>query len=114
VYSQCLGSALGIGLILLNTGRDTASLFTFIILVATVDTLVMYLLGALASLVTSTGPLARMATGIADLFTLFAFYGSGLEANAWGLLMIAVGLLVRTATRMLQQGSDLPVRHVAS
>jgi len=48
VYSQCLAGALGIGLILLNSDRSTAGLFTFIILVATVGTLVMYLLGSAA------------------------------------------------------------------
>jgi APA family basic amino acid/polyamine antiporter len=108
VYSQCLGSVLGIGLILLNTGRETVSLFTFIILIATVGTLFMYLLGSVASFVTNTGPLARLAIGIGVLFTFFAFYGSGQEANKWGFVMIAMGLAVRTATRMLQRSSKLP------
>lgn len=103
VYSQCLAGALGAGLILLSSGRGTVSLFTFIILVATVGTLIMYLIGALASFVTTSGLFARAAITIATAFALFAFYGSGLEANAWGSLLLATGLLVRTGTRFAQR-----------
>jgi APA family basic amino acid/polyamine antiporter len=102
VYSQCLAGALGVGLILLSSGRGTVSLFTFIILVATIGTLVLYFIGTLASLVTTPGPLARAAIIVAAVFGLFAFYGSGWEANAWGLLLIVLGLVVRTATRLSQ------------
>lgn len=102
VYSQCLAAALGIGLILVGSGRETVSLFTFIILVSTVGGLVMYLIGVLASFKTSAGGIARAVMALAVTFTLFAFYGSGIEANAWGFLLITVGLAVRAGTRAAQ------------
>jgi len=86
-------------LILLNSSRDTANLFTFVILLATVGTLVMYLLGALGALKTERGFRTRLIIMIGTVFALFGFYGSGWEANAWGLALITVGLVVRTGTR---------------
>ena len=102
VLSQCLAGALAVTLILLNSSRDTANLFTFIILLATVGTLVMYLVGALGGLKTADGFQTRLFIMIGIVFALFAFYGSGWEANAWGLVLIAVGLAVRTVTRALR------------
>jgi APA family basic amino acid/polyamine antiporter len=99
VLSQCVAGALATTLILLNSSRETAGLFTFIILLATVGTLVMYLLAALGALNTAPGLRTRLIIIVGTLFALFAFYGSGWEANAWGLALIAVGLAVRAMTR---------------
>lgn len=107
VYSQCLVGALGVALLLLNSNRDTVSLFTFIILVSTVGTLVMYLIGALASFFATPTVVGRVVISIGTAFALFAFYGSGFEANAWGLLLIVVGLVVRTGTRLAQARQTL-------
>ena len=102
VYSQCLAAALGIALVLLASGRDTASMFTFIILVATVGTLVMYIIGALASFSTSSSLGTRLVLAASLAFALFAFYGSGLEASAWGLVLVASGLIIRTGTHIVR------------
>jgi APA family basic amino acid/polyamine antiporter len=102
VLSQCFASALAVTLIVLNSSRDTASLFTFIILLATVGTLVMYLLGALGALKMAGSTRVRLVVAIGTVFALFAFYGSGWEANAWGLVLITLGLAVRTVTRLLR------------
>jgi APA family basic amino acid/polyamine antiporter len=99
VLSQCLAGALAITLILLNSSRETATLFTFVILLATVGTLVMYLLAALGALKTASGLWTRLIIMIGTIFALFAFYGSGWEANGWGLVLIFVGLAVRAMTR---------------
>ena len=99
VCAQCLSGALAAGLILLNSSRDTASLFTFIILVSLVGTLYMYLIGAAAALRNTRGVAGRVLVALGLAFVLFAFYGSGLEANAWGMLLIAIALMVRAATR---------------
>src|SRR5262245_7786978 len=102
VYAQCLSGALAAGLIILNSSRDTASLFTFIILVSLVGTLYMYLIGAAAALRVTRGVAGRILVMLGLVFVLFAFYGAGLAANAWGLLLIAIALVVRTATRFAQ------------
>ena len=100
VYSQCLGAALGIVMIILSSNRETGNVFTFIALVSTVGTLVTYLLGALAALYSKSSLPARTVMLLGTAFALFAFYGAGAEANAWGMLLIGVGLAVRLATRL--------------
>lgn len=102
VYSQCLAGFLGVALILLNSGKETIGLVTFIALVASVGSLVLYLIGALASLIRTEGLMARSAIIVAAAFALFAFYGSGLEVDAWGLLLVVTGLAVRTTMRLAQ------------
>jgi len=99
VFSHCFAGALGVGLILLNANRSTASLFTFIVLVSTVGTLLMYVIGSVGAFVRSIRRWERLIMGGGILFALFAFYGAGFEASAWGVLLVLVGVLVRSATR---------------
>lgn len=99
IICQLFCAALSIGLILINTGRDTVGLFNFIILLGTSATLWLYVAGALAALRTrpSASKVAIIAVGL--LFAIFAFYGAGMEANLWGLALMAVGLAIRTLMR---------------
>jgi APA family basic amino acid/polyamine antiporter len=101
VIAQLVGSTLTILLILANSSRATASLFMFLILLSTAATLVLYAVGALAAWKRSPGAGQRAAIVIALLFILFAFYGIGWEANGWGLVLIAIGIVVRMALRRL-------------
>jgi APA family basic amino acid/polyamine antiporter len=114
VASQLLASALTIILILLNTSKTTAELFTFIILLATTATLFVYIVGALAALRTSPPVAAKLLIAVSVLFSLFAFYGAGAEANLWGLVLLAIGLALRTAMRRLSsRGGSSPAAAVA-
>jgi APA family basic amino acid/polyamine antiporter len=87
-------------LLLLASNQDAASIFTFIVLVTTVGNLVMYLLAAIASFLALRSIPGRVVIVLGGAFTLFAFYGAGFEANAWGLLLVVAGLVVRSATRV--------------
>ena len=59
--------------------------------------LVVYLAGALSAWRLSTSLRPRAVVIVALLFILFAFYGSGAEADLWCLALLAIGLAVRTA-----------------
>jgi APA family basic amino acid/polyamine antiporter len=107
VAAQIVGSALSVLLILANSSRATASLFTFIILMSTAAVLVVYLAGALSAWRMSPAPLARAAIIAALLFILFAFYGTGAKAGLWSLVLLAIGLAVRVITHRL--GSPRPI-----
>ena len=96
VVSQLASSAIVVLLVLFNTSRTTAGLFQFVVLLSTVAVLVVYLIGSLAALRLRPGPLAALPIVIGIGFALFAFYGSGLEANLWGLALLAAGLGIRT------------------
>jgi len=101
VVAQIVGSALSALLILANSSRASAGLFTFIILLSTAAVLVVYLAGALSAWRLTTAPLARVTILVALLFIGFAFYGTGAEASLWSLALLAIGLAVRTIMRGL-------------
>jgi APA family basic amino acid/polyamine antiporter len=113
VNSQVVSSALTILLILANSSRNTANLFTFIILLSTAAVLVVYFTGALAAWRLSSSLSARSAVIIALLFTLFALYGSGAEADLWCLVLLAIGLAVRAVMHRLNSRATIPVLEVA-
>lgn len=95
VVAQLLATVLTIVLVLFNTSKSTAELFIFVSLLTTTSTLVVYVIGALTALRTRPSPAAILAIVASILFSLFAFYGAGLEANLWGLVLLAVGLAIR-------------------
>lgn len=95
VISVLLAAVLTVLLILSNTSRSTAQLFIFVSLLTTTATLVVYLIGGIAALRRSPSTAAAVAIGVGILFSLFAFYGAGLEANMWGLALLTAGLIIR-------------------
>jgi basic amino acid/polyamine antiporter, APA family len=113
VVSQLLASALAIVLVLSNTSKSTAELFIFVSLLTTSATLVVYTLGALAALRGRPSVLATAAIAVSLLFSLFAFYGAGLEIDLWGLVLIAIGLIVRGLMRRLNFPGSNPAMAAA-
>jgi APA family basic amino acid/polyamine antiporter len=109
VAAQIVGSMLSVLLILANSSRAGAGLFTFIILLSTASVLVVYLAGALSAWRLSATFAARAAVILALLFILFAFYGSGKEADLWGLALLAIGLAVRAVMRLLDRPGPAPI-----
>jgi APA family basic amino acid/polyamine antiporter len=101
VGAQIAGSMLSVLLILANSSRATANLFTFIILLSTAAVLVVYLAGALSAWRMSPTPSARAVIMLAVLFILFALYGTGAEAGMWSLVLLAIGLAVRAVMHRL-------------
>jgi basic amino acid/polyamine antiporter, APA family len=102
VFAQLTASGLTIALILANSSRASASLFTFLILLTTAAVLVVYLAGTVAAWrLTATLP-AKAALVGAFLFIAFAAYGSGLEPILWCLILLGAGLLARAVLHRLQ------------
>ena len=66
VAAQILSAAIAVVLVGLNTSRTTAGMFTFVILLSTSSTLVLYLFGDLAALKANTSPVATvvLASGL--------------------------------------------------
>ena len=96
-------------LVLSNTSKSTVQLFIFVSLLATIGSLALYLVGALAALRIGTRGIARAVIGLGVVFSLFAFYGAGLEANLWGLALILAGLAVRLICRLRLRAGKLSV-----
>lgn len=99
LVSQLIGVALTSLLVLANLTRDTGGLFTFLVLLTTSATLWLYLAGAIAALTMRPGRASIAAIAVGLLFIGFAFYGSGAEANLWGLALMGIGLAVHLVMR---------------
>ena len=91
LYAQLLGTGLASALILANMSKGTADLFTFVALLTASATLWLYLASSLAALKQRPKGLALLFVLAGLAFTLFAFYGSGAEANLWSLALLAAG-----------------------
>src|SRR4249919_1135613 len=100
----CISSALVTILVLMNYRKSMVEIFTFMILLSTTATLVLYLLCALAVLVlmgngklVATGPnagLLAVAGVLGTGYALWTLVGAGQEAVLWGLVLFAVAVPV--------------------
>lgn len=109
VFAQIAASVIAILLVMANMSRDTAGLFTFVILLATSATLWLYLAGAIAALQQRPPTVAAVVIFVGIIFTAFAFYGSGAEANLWSLALLGTGLAIRVIMRQLNSRVTSPV-----
>jgi len=104
VFGLVVSSILATGLMALNYTATLVEQFTFIILLATLSTLVPYAFSALSQLVLFSrgrgrvsgerlkGPVAVAV--LALLYSIWAIVGSGINIILWGLVLLAGGLPV--------------------
>jgi APA family basic amino acid/polyamine antiporter len=92
-----IAGGLSTALIALNYTRGLVDLFTFIILLATLSTLVPYVFCSLAELVTPGGArqgAGRLVGAFAFLYAFVAVIGAGAEVVYWGFVLLIAGLPV--------------------
>ena len=106
VAAQVLGSVIAIVLILANASKATVNLFNFALLLSTASVLFLYLAGALAAWKENTAIGARLVVIVAIGFIIFAFWGAGREADAWGLVLLVVGYALRLVTHRTGSRGD--------
>ena len=105
VRAQLLSSGLSIALVAANYTRGLTELFAFMALLATVATLVLYLIAALSALrLMWTGQMQRgfmiVITLIGVAYSVWTFYGAGRDANLWGLLLLMSAIPVWFGMRL--------------
>ena len=100
VAGLVIGGILATSLISMNYTRGLVELFTFIILLATLSTLVPYAFCSLAGFMTDLEPKRTPALGpsivaaLAFGYALWAIGGAGAEVVYWGFLLLIAGLPV--------------------
>ncbi len=109
VISQFVATALSILLVVSNTSKSTVGLFVFVSLLSATASLVVYVIGALAALRIPASAPAIFVISVSILYSLFGFYGAGLESNVWGLVLLLLGLAVRWVCRLRVGVLKLPV-----
>lgn len=96
--AQLLSTGLATLLVLVNQSRGLAALFTFMVLVTTSINIVFYATGVAAALKLArqgrlaASPAFLAVAGLGLAFSLWAFYGAGIEASLWSLGMTAAGI----------------------
>lgn len=111
VYAQVLGCSLSVALIAMNLNSGMLQIYSFIILLATVATLVLYLAAALTMLALikrgqAKGAAVAAAAALGAVYALWTFYGAGAEATLWGAALLATGIPVYFVMRS-RGGSSL-------
>ena len=110
VLAQLLSSGLATLLIISNYAKSMGQLFTFMALLATVATLVMYVICGLACLrLMQRGDMPRtfflmLAALLGLIYGLWTFYGAGAEATAWGAVLLASGIPIYLLMRRSPRG----------
>jgi APA family basic amino acid/polyamine antiporter len=99
LYGHALGCALSLALIATNLSSGMIQVYSFMILLATVATLVLYLAAALAilTLIKRRGggsPVLIAAGSVGAIYALWTFYGAGAETTGWGAVLLATGIPV--------------------
>lgn len=96
VRGMIVAGVLGSAIVAMNYSRGLVELFTFIILLATLSTLVPYAFCSLAVWLMPGQPRptgwAAVVSALAFLFALFAIYGAGAETVLYGFLLLLAGL----------------------
>jgi APA family basic amino acid/polyamine antiporter len=93
-------------LIMMNSSRNLSGLFTFFVLLTTVSSLFLYAVVAAVALKQPLRPIARLIALVALIFSLWTFYGAGLEALLWGLALLAIGWPIRWASRRFNSSAS--------
>jgi APA family basic amino acid/polyamine antiporter len=104
VAALCISSVLVTVLVIMNYGKSMVEIFTFMILLSTTATLVLYLLCALAVLVLlrngkliatgSRAPVLAIAGVVGALYALWTLIGAGTEAVLWGFVLLLAAVPV--------------------
>src|SRR6185436_4974745 len=91
------GGVLATLLIAANYSRSLVSLFTFVIQLATLSTLVPYVFCSLAA---AMKPDRKIVPVLAFVFSMAAIYVAGPEVVFWGFILLLAGLPIFAAMRM--------------
>ena len=97
VNATAAGGVLATLLILANYSRSLVALFTFVIQLSTLSTLVPYVFCSLAALMKPGGKLVPV---LAFVFSMAAIYGAGPEVVFWGFLLLLGGLPIYVVQRI--------------
>jgi APA family basic amino acid/polyamine antiporter len=100
VRAHLVSSALLSLVLLTNASRSTGELFKFLVLLATTASLIPYLICSLAALSLAVrrrmpaGPALLSIATAGALYSAWAVWGAGWEANVWGAALLAGGVPV--------------------
>jgi APA family basic amino acid/polyamine antiporter len=108
VVAQIVGTVISVLVLLANYSKATASIYTFIILLGTASVVIVYLAGTFSAWKNSPRIGQRLVLSFALMFIAFATYGIGLEPVLWSLVLLAIGIAIRTLMHRINSAAATP------
>ena len=117
ILGQWLGCLLTCTLLATNLSRNLAGVYAFMILLATVATLVLYVAAASSALVllrrrAVAGTLLAAAATLGGIYAVWTLWGAGAEAVCWGVALLLSGvpvyLIMRRSDRSSPAAESVP------
>jgi APA family basic amino acid/polyamine antiporter len=109
--AHIVSSLLASLVVLANYTRGLADLFTFMVLVTTSVSIIFYLAGTAASLKLARqrrigrSPGFELVAVAGFIYSLWTFYGAGLEASVWSVAMTVVGIPIYWLSAHARRGA---------
>jgi APA family basic amino acid/polyamine antiporter len=113
-FALVFSSSVATVLIAMNYTRGLVQAFTFLILLATLATLMPYVFSSVTGAILELREGARVGkrnvarlvvAGVAFLYSIWAIVGAGRDAVFWGFLLLVLGLPVYAAMRWRSEGA---------
>ncbi len=102
-FGILVGAALSSVLVIASYSRSLVELFTFILLISTSAILLPYAASSAAWLRSGAGHGGRFVAALALVYSVYALFGAGGEALAWGAVLLLAGVPVFAWMRMSQR-----------
>ncbi|HET6535810.1 MAG TPA: amino acid permease [Sphingomicrobium sp.] len=115
VRAQVVACIVATLLVVANYSKSLAGIFAFITLISVVSTLVLYTgcsAGALTLLARKrlTGALLAVCASVGLIFSLWSYWGAGLEPTLWGAALMLTGIPVWLAVRRSRRLSPATIQ----
>ena len=108
--SMVIAGVLASTLVAMNYSRGLVDLFTFVILLSTLSTLIPYVFCSLAVWIMPDRPhlatSAAVVSALAFAYSIFAIYGAGQDTVFYGFLLMLAGLPIYVGMRRRQMTAD--------
>ncbi len=101
-------------LVIASYSRSLVELFTFILLISTSAILLPYAASSAAWLRSGAGHGGRLVAALALVYSIYALFGAGAEALAWGAILLLAGVPVYVWMRKSQRQTPLAAKDPAA
>lgn len=112
-FGILIGAVLSTILVIASYSRSLVELFTFILLISTSAILLPYAASSAAWLRSHGGNGGRLAAALALLYSVYALFGAGGEALAWGAVLLLAGLPIYLWMRRANRHAPVAARDQA-
>ncbi len=113
-FGIIVGAVLSTVLVIASYSRSLVELFTFILLISTSAILLPYAASSAAWIRSGGSNGGRLVAALALIYSVYALFGAGGEALAWGAVLLLAGLPIYLWMRHVNRPASIPARDPAA